>query len=88
MLGDSMIVAPCLKPGGDIEVYLPASISAHWKKFPSGEIFAGGRSHRLTLALDDIAAFVPEGVSIPMGPDRQYIDNNDSDLPAESTWPK
>ena len=88
MLGDSMVVAPCLKPGGDIDVYLPASISAVWKKFPSGESFTGGRSHTLTLALDDIAAFVPEGVSIPMGPERQYIDNSDTNLPADSSWPE
>jgi alpha-glucosidase (family GH31 glycosyl hydrolase) len=69
-------------------VYLPASISAVWKKFPSGESFTGGRSHTLTLALDDIAAFVPEAVSIPMGPERQYIDNSDTNLPADSSWPE
>ena len=88
MLGDSILVAPCLKPGGDIEIYLPASLNIQWRRFPSGEVFAGGRSHKLTLALDEIAAFVPEGVSIPMGPDMTFVDNYGKDLPVAFYWPQ
>lgn len=88
MLGDSILVAPCLKPGGDIEIYLPASLNMQWRRFPSGEVFAGGRSHKLTLALDEIAAFVPEGVSIPMGPDMTFVDNYGKDLPVAFYWPQ
>lgn len=88
MLGDSMLVAPCLRPGGELEVYLPASLSAQWKKFPTGDCFAGGRSHRLKLALNEIAVFVPDGDRIPLGPDRQYIEQSAGDLPIKSYWPE
>jgi alpha-D-xyloside xylohydrolase len=88
MLGDSLLVAPCLSPGGDVEVYLPASLSAQWKRFPSGQTLSGGCSHKLKLALNEIAVFVPDGHTIPMGPDRQYIEKNTGDLPIQSHWPE
>lgn len=88
MLGDSMLVAPCLQPGGEVEIYLPASINMRWKRFPGGKTFTGGRSHKLTLSLDEIAAFVPEGDSIPLGPDVEFIDNTKKDLPLAFHWPK
>jgi alpha-D-xyloside xylohydrolase len=76
MLGDSLLVAPCLQPEGDVEIYLPASLGERWRRFPDGELFAAGRSHQLKLALNEIAAFVPEDVTIPLGPNMQFIDNN------------
>ncbi|MDG0971305.1 MAG: alpha-xylosidase [Porticoccaceae bacterium] len=87
MLGDSILVAPCLQPGGHVEIYLPRSISEVWKRFPNGETFAGGRSHKLTLSLDEIAAFVPEGQSLPMGPDRTFIDDHEKNMAVASYWP-
>jgi len=88
MLGESMLVAPCLQPGGEVEIYLPASINMRWKRFPGGTNFTGGRSHKLKLSLDEIAAFVPEGDSIPLGPDVEFIDNNEKDLPVSFHWPR
>ena len=87
MLGDSLLVAPCLQPGGDIEIYLPASMGAQWRRFPDGELYASGRSHKLKLALDEIAAFVPESASIALGPDVQFIDDNQKELPVALNWP-
>ena len=88
MLGDSMLIAPCLQPGGGVEIYLPASMGARWRRFPEGELFSGGHSHKFKLSLNEIAAFVPETHSIPLGPDMQFIDNNQEELPVASYWPQ
>ncbi|MGB1868476.1 MAG: alpha-xylosidase, partial [Porticoccaceae bacterium] len=87
MLGDSLLVAPCLQPGGDIEIYLPASMGAQWRRFPDGELYASGRSYKLKLALDEIAAFVPESASVALGPDVEFIDDNQKELPVALNWP-
>jgi alpha-D-xyloside xylohydrolase len=63
--GAEMIVAPCLRPDGKVEFYLPKGI---WMRFPSNEAFEGGQSYRLTLELSEIAVFVRNGVQIPLGP--------------------
>jgi alpha-D-xyloside xylohydrolase len=56
--GPDILVAPCLAPGGGVEVYLPAG---DWQRCGSGEPLAGGRSHRLQLGLSDIAMFMRAG---------------------------
>jgi len=68
MLGENMLVAPCLGPGGQVECYLPQTLGKSWRKFPGGEHFAGGRSYQLHIPLDEIAVFVVEGTEIPLGP--------------------
>ncbi len=65
-LGEDLLVAPCLEPGGGVEVYLPAG---DWQRFPSGDTLAGGRSHRLQLSLPEIAAFLRAGTRIELGPE-------------------
>lgn len=63
--GDDLLVAPCLEPGGRVEVYLPAG---RWRRFPDGvEEHEGGRALRLRLALDEAAAFVRAGAANPLG---------------------
>lgn len=84
--GDDILVAPCVRAGGKVECYLPASISQHWRRFPSGEKFEGGRSYPLILELDEIAAFVPEGVSLPLGPDTEYVEVIQGKPPCASQW--
>jgi alpha-D-xyloside xylohydrolase len=66
-LGDDLLVAPCLQPGGAVEVYLPAG---RWQRFPEGPVIDGGRALRLSLALEETAAFAREGADIPLGPAR------------------
>ncbi|MCZ8104419.1 MAG: hypothetical protein O9972_41795 [Burkholderiales bacterium] len=66
MCGPDLLVAACPRPGGDVEVYLPAG---QWTRFPQGgEPIAGGRVLRLTLALDEIVVFARAGARIPLGP--------------------
>lgn len=83
----SMLVAPCLKPGGEVECYLPHLNNSHWCKFPSGEPFESGRTHQLTLSLNDIAVFVPEATQIPLGPDVAYTNALTSGSLVASSWP-
>jgi len=64
--GDDLLVAPCLQPGGEVEVYLPAG---RWRRFPEGATFDGGRILRLELALDETAVFARDEARIPLGPD-------------------
>ncbi|MEM8943376.1 MAG: TIM-barrel domain-containing protein, partial [Pseudomonadota bacterium] len=40
MCGDDLLVAPCIQAGGNIRFYLP---EGSWTRFPSGEIYSGGR---------------------------------------------
>ena len=87
MFGGDMLVAPCLKPGGEVECYLPHLTNGHWCKFPSGERFESGRTHQLTLSLNDIAVFVPEATQIPLGPDVAYTDALTSGSLVASYWP-
>jgi alpha-D-xyloside xylohydrolase len=56
MCGPDILVAPCIRPGGEVILYLP---HGRWRRFPDGaEIIEGGRVMTLTLALDEIVAFI------------------------------
>jgi alpha-D-xyloside xylohydrolase len=66
--GDDLLVAPCLRPDGIVRVYLP---DGEWRRFPSRDPFAGGKSHRLTLALSEMAVFVRAGTQILLGPEAE-----------------
>jgi alpha-D-xyloside xylohydrolase len=61
--GDDLLVAPCLRPDNKVKVYLPAG---DWRRFMTGEIFEGGKTHKLTLALDEMAVFARAGAEIPL----------------------
>ncbi len=63
--GDDLLVAPCIRPGGAVQAYLPAGC---WQRFPDGEILEGGCVHSLQLALAETAVFARAGAVIPLGP--------------------
>lgn len=84
MFGDQLLVAPCLKPGGSVEFYLPAG---RWQHFPSGDVFAGGRSYTLILELEELAVFAREGEKIPLGPAVQNTEELASSAVVEAYWP-
>lgn len=72
--GDDLLVAPCLQPGGKVEVYLPAG---RWRRFPEGAALDGGRILRLELALGETAVFARDEARIPLGPEVRHT----GDLP-------
>ena len=63
--GDELLVAPCIRPGGSVVVYLP---EGRWRRFPDGGEFEGGRAVRFQLALHETAVFARAGTTIPLGP--------------------
>jgi alpha-D-xyloside xylohydrolase len=86
MLGDDMLVAPCVEAGGKVECYLPSTISDDWVRFPSGEHFEGGKSYHLTMPLDEIAVFVPSGRRIPLGPTVECTEELPSGFRVQEYW--
>jgi alpha-D-xyloside xylohydrolase len=62
--GDDLLVAPCLRPDSKVQVYLP---DGDWRRFPTRERFEGGKTHRLTLRLDEFAVFARAGARVPLG---------------------
>jgi alpha-D-xyloside xylohydrolase len=71
MFGDSLLVAPCTNPEGRVEVYLP---HGNWTRFPNKQKYAGHQVLELTLELDEIAVFVPEHHSIPIGANVENVE--------------
>lgn len=86
MFGDDMLIVPCLKPGGDVEFYLP---EGEWQRFPSEQTYQGGKPYTLTLGLQEMAVFVPKGKRIPLGPDVEHTNALTDQKPQISHyWPK
>lgn len=85
--GEHMLVAPALRPGGNVEVYLPKTIATSWRRFPCNTHFVGGELHQLNLKLDEIAVFVPEGIEIPLGPELEYIADTNAKPKTIRSWP-
>ena len=86
MLGDDMLIAPCVAAGGKIECYLPRTVSAEWLRFPSGERYLGGQSYRLSVPLNEIAVFVPAGRSIPLGPVVECTEELTNGISTQEYW--
>jgi alpha-D-xyloside xylohydrolase len=84
MFGDSMLVVPCTKAGGKLEFYLPAG---QWLRFPDQQLFAGGKMHSLVLNWQELAVFVPQGHSIPLGPCVEHTEQLDENVQLVSQWP-
>ncbi len=74
MFGEDLLVVPCTQVGGELEFYLP---QGQWLRFPEQQVFTGGKVHKLTLALDEMAVFVPAGHQIPLGPDILHTEQLD-----------
>ena len=88
MLGDDLLVAPCIGPGGSVEVYLP---KGDWLRFPCKSPVVGGQLLTLSLALDEMAVFARANARIPIGPDIQHtaglgLSTPYADLPVQEYW--
>ncbi len=69
MLGEALLVAPVLSPGGKKSVYLPAGI---WFDYWTGDAVTGGRLLHTESSLAQIPLFVCEGTILPLGPVVQH----------------
>jgi alpha-D-xyloside xylohydrolase len=66
-----------------VRVYLP---EGEWCRFPSGGRFAGGRTHELVLALDELAVFARRGAAIPLGPPVRHTGELGVEPVVTETW--
>jgi alpha-D-xyloside xylohydrolase len=69
MFGPALLVAPILRPGGQVQLYLP---HGEWRDFTSGEIFAGGRALEVACSLERFPVFARAGAPIPLGTKVQH----------------
>jgi alpha-glucosidase len=69
MLGDSLLAAPILQPGGKRSVYLPAG---RWYALDSNVPLKGKRTMTVSAGLDEIPVYVRAGSILPLGPVIQH----------------
>jgi alpha-D-xyloside xylohydrolase len=69
MFGPELLIAPILRPGGQVCLYLPRG---RWRDFVSGASFDGGRSLELGYPLERFPVFVLTEAEIPLGPAVQH----------------
>lgn len=69
MFGPDLLIAPILRPAGQVRLYLP---HGQWRDFVSGESFAGGRLLELDYPLEHFPVFARADAEIPLGPAVQH----------------
>jgi alpha-glucosidase len=69
MMGDSLLAAPILQPGGKRSAYLPAG---RWYALDSNLPLKGKRTMAVTAGLDEIPVYVRAGSILPLGPVIQH----------------
>lgn len=72
MFGDDVLVAPCYRPGGRVQFYLP---EGNWTKLDDKSPFVGGKVYKMNLALNEMAVFVKSNVELQMMEPVQHLDN-------------
>lgn len=85
MFGPDILVVPCVQAGGEVEYMLP---QGDWLRFPSGEPQQGGKAYKHNLALDELAVFVRNGATIPIGPALQHTASLDGTTDIIGHWPQ
>ncbi len=65
LVGDRLLGAPVLTPGGARDVYLPGG---GWYDFNTNAPVGGGRTLHVQASLDTIPAYVRAGTILPLGP--------------------
>ena len=69
LVGDRLLAAPVLTPGGRRKVYLPAG---RWYDFQTGKAVLGPQTLALQVPLDGIPVYVRAGSILPLGPVVQH----------------
>jgi alpha-D-xyloside xylohydrolase len=83
MLGPALLVAPVVRPGGKVHVYLP---EGGWYDLWSEERLEGPRALDLVLPLDRIPVYGREGFILPLGPTVQHTGELDAGTVIEEVW--
>ncbi|HEY0258109.1 MAG TPA: TIM-barrel domain-containing protein, partial [Candidatus Methylacidiphilales bacterium] len=69
LMGQGLLVAPVLNPGGARDVYLPRD---KWFSFGTNKTTQGPQTAQVTSKLDEIPVYVRAGTLLPLGPILQY----------------
>jgi alpha-D-xyloside xylohydrolase len=83
MCGDSLLVAPIVREGGEVEVALPPGA---WFDLNSRQRYPGQRVLRYRAALDQFPVFGREGCVLPLGRAVQHTGEIDNASPLEQLW--
>jgi alpha-D-xyloside xylohydrolase len=80
LLGPALLVAPLLRPGGEVRLYLPPGA---WYDLWTGERLEGSRVIDLTVPIDRYPVFGREGQTLPLGPAVQHTGELQGQIPIE-----
>jgi len=70
LFGEHLLVSAVIRPKAKTQnIYLPKGT---WLDFKTGEVFEGGKSHKIKLSTERIPVFAKAGSVIPMHPIRQH----------------
>jgi len=83
MLGPSLLVAPILRPGGEVRLYLP---SGAWYNLWTSERIEGPRYLEQVLPLDYIPVYGRDGHILPLGPLVQHTGELEAESEIEEIW--
>jgi alpha-D-xyloside xylohydrolase len=89
LLGPSLLVAPVLRPGGRVRLYLPAG--RWWVIDESGgadetEVVDGARVIERTMTLETIPMYGRDGCLVPLGPAVQHTGELDPGVHIDEVW--
>lgn len=84
MLGSALLVVPFLRPGDEIEVYLPAGHA--WWDLSTGWRYEGGTTWTVKAGLDRLPVFGREGHMLCLGPEVANTTEFNSARLLEEVW--
>ena len=83
MCGDTLLVAPIIQAGGEVEIALPPG---GWFDLNTRRHFAGRQVLRYRAKLDRFPVFGREGHALPLGRAVQHTGEIDVSAPLEALW--
>jgi alpha-D-xyloside xylohydrolase len=83
MLGNALLVAPAIRPDGQVKLYLPAGV---WYDLWSGKHLEGPAFIDKQVPLEDIPVYAREGTWLPLGKAVQHTGQIDTGKPVEEIW--
>ncbi|NYT86277.1 glycoside hydrolase family 31 protein [Pollutimonas harenae] len=84
MLGPALLVAPVLKPGKQVQVYLPEGDA--WWDLNTGWRYEGGTTWTVEAGLDTLPLFGREGHMLCLGPTAQHTGDFNSARILDEVW--
>jgi alpha-D-xyloside xylohydrolase len=84
LCGDCLLIAPVIRAGGEVDLYLPRG--ADWIDLDDGSRHAGGTPLSRTVPLDTLPRFGRAGYTLPLGRAVDRVDAIDWSAPVEEAW--